>query len=224
MTKYNIKKDRSKPKILLRVGFLKTNNMKRFFLASVATILAISLNAQEKGSFTDSRDGKIYKTTKIGTQIWMAENLAYKQKDGVYSVYDNNPNLVKFGYLYDWETACKVCPTGWHLPCDTEWTVLVNFSGGEINAGIKLKAKTDWGDEWEGYGYGTDNFGFSALPGGGHLDICDCYNGFLSEGNWWTSSQTEDSPIRYGLSAESDKVSKGTTDNKNRYSVRCVKD
>jgi uncharacterized protein (TIGR02145 family) len=198
--------------------------MKRLLLILVLGGFINNVTAQQLGTFKDPRDGKTYKTTTIGTQTWMAENLAYKQKDGVYSDYDNNPDLVKYGYLYEWQSACKVCPTGWHLPSDAEWTVLVNFSGGEKVAGIKIKAKTDWGDEWEEFGYGTDDFGFSALPGGGHLNICDCYNGIFSEGNWWTSTQTDNSPFRYGLSAESEKVTRGSSDNRNKYSVRCLKD
>jgi hypothetical protein len=97
----------------------------------------------EKGSFTDTRDGKVYKTVKIGNQIWMAENLNYEAEGS--KCYDNNPaNGQKYGRLYDWETAKKACPPGWHLPSDAEWQELVDFAGGKEIAGKKLKAVSWW--------------------------------------------------------------------------------
>ena len=94
----------------------------------------------QSSSFVDSRDGKEYKTIKIGEQVWMAENLAYKPYSGKYWAYDNdNSNLEKFGYLYDWETACNVCPNGWHLPNDNEWIELTEYLGGKEVAGTMMK-------------------------------------------------------------------------------------
>jgi len=81
-------------------------------------------------TFTDPRDGKVYRTVKIGNQVWMAENLNYDAPGS--KCYNNNPaNAEKYGRLYDWETAKKVCPAGWHLPSNDEWKVLVDFVGGE---------------------------------------------------------------------------------------------
>lgn len=86
--------------------------------------------SQETGTFTDLRDGKVYKTVQIGTQIWMAENLAFKFPDSCYT-YDNNSSSVKeFGYMYHWETAKHICPSGWHIPTAEEWTQLSVFFGG----------------------------------------------------------------------------------------------
>jgi uncharacterized protein (TIGR02145 family) len=93
-------------------------------------VIAVSSFAQVTGTFTDSRDGKIYKTVTIGTQTWMAENLAYKPDSGNYWAYDNKQkNISKDGYLYDWKTANKIAPSGWHLPSIAEWDTLHKFLG-----------------------------------------------------------------------------------------------
>ena len=121
----------------------------------------------------DSRDGKTYRTVKIGSQIWMAENMNYDAKGS--KCYKNNPNnCTKYGRMYNWETAMKACPSGWHLPSNGEWDVLHNYAGGSY-AGIKLKARSGWyscgASNYSHYPYCEDTYGFSALPGGyGYLD------------------------------------------------------
>jgi uncharacterized protein (TIGR02145 family) len=102
------------------------------------------------GTFTDTRDGHEYKTIQIGTQTWMAENLAYlptttpittwSNTEPCYYVYD----YAKYGVLYNWTAALTACPTGWHLPSDAEWTVLLNYLGGQNVAGGKMKSVMEW--------------------------------------------------------------------------------
>ncbi|MDR2555972.1 MAG: fibrobacter succinogenes major paralogous domain-containing protein [Fibromonadaceae bacterium] len=166
-------------------------------------------------NLADSRDNKTYKTVKIGEQVWMAENLNFEAKEGS-MCYDNKPdNCNKYGRLYDWNTAMKACPNGWHLPSDKEWQTLVDFAGGVKVAGKKLKATSGWDNN----GNGTDDFGFSALPGGSYLcrDGCDFYNGGIG-GDWWNSSIRDDDYMYIGEPDNPDK------ENGASYSVRCIKD
>lgn len=88
------------------------------------------LSKHETGSFTDPRDGKIYKTVKVGDQWIMAENFAYKPDSGNYWAYDNvDSNIVIYGYLYDLRTALNIAPEGWHLPSYKEWTTIEKLLG-----------------------------------------------------------------------------------------------
>jgi uncharacterized protein (TIGR02145 family) len=141
----------------------------------------------KKDSFTDSRDGKGYKTVKFDNQTWLAENLNFNA-DGS-KCYDNQDgNCQKYGRLYNWSTAKKACPSGWHLPSGAEWQTLVDFAGGDEVAGNVLKASKGWDDNKGESGNGVDVFGFSALPGGcGRSD-----GGFFGvgySGYWWSAAE-----------------------------------
>jgi uncharacterized protein (TIGR02145 family) len=183
--------------------------------------------SQEGKYLTDSRDGKKYKIVKIGTQTWMAENLNYSGKnDDIGSCYEKNPkNCEKYGRLYDGNTAMKACPAGWHLPSDKEWDILENFAGGQKIAGKKLKTKNGWNNRDDGSsGNGTDDFGFSALPGGSFGD----YGRFDYVGRiglWWNSSESgsyysHSRSVRYDYEyADYSRI-----DERYLLSVRCIKD
>jgi uncharacterized protein (TIGR02145 family) len=88
------------------------------------------LHAQETGTFRDPRDEKIYKTIKIGSQTWLAENLAFKADKGCWAYDNQESNAAKFGRLYTYETAKKVSPIGWHLPSKQEFEILLHHIGG----------------------------------------------------------------------------------------------
>jgi len=135
------------------------------------------------GTFTDKRDGKTYKTVKIGKQTWMAENLNYQTKSGSLCYDNKESNCKKYGRLYETgQTTLKnVCPAGWHLPSSQEWKDLVLTAGGFDVAGKKLKSKSGW----DGDGNGTDEFGFSAMPGG--MNVED-FMSVGTKGSWWTAS------------------------------------
>jgi uncharacterized protein (TIGR02145 family) len=134
----------------------------------------------------DKRDGKKFKTVKIGNQTWMAENLDYNAFGS--KCYDNNPtNCEKYGRLYDWNTAMKSCPSGWHLPSKSEYEVLDKTVGGEKvawSAWKKLNARSGW----KGNGNGTDEFGFSALPGG-HSTSSRGFDEVGVSGYWWSATE-----------------------------------
>ncbi|MCL2219885.1 MAG: fibrobacter succinogenes major paralogous domain-containing protein [Chitinispirillia bacterium] len=190
--------------------------------AVIAVLLSVSAVNAQGGSFTDARDGKTYRTVKIGDQTWMAENLNYKTGKSV--CYDNEEsNCQKYGRLYNWDDAMKACPAGWRLSSSAEWTALTYFVGGREVAGTKLKSKTGWSTD-KGYEAATDDYGFSALPGGygdsgGNFNDADYY------GYWW--SATKFNAYRawgrimfYGIEG----MDKYYADKPDLYSVRCVRD
>jgi uncharacterized protein (TIGR02145 family) len=207
----------------------------------ILTLFCATVFAQY--TFTDPRDKKTYKIVKIGNQTWMAENLNYNA-DGS-KCYDSKPaNCTKYGKLYDWTTANKACPEGWHLPSNDEWDKLYAFIDslkgtkssylsegmGEFiqnpyikspytstTAGKYLKSKNGWD--------GNDNFSFAALPSGA------CSNGrFDKIGNggwWWSSSASElnaNAAYCRGMYNNLENAD-GFVDYKtNFFSVRCLQD
>ena len=134
-------------------------------------------------TYTDPRDGTAYKTVNIGTQTWLAENLAFKASGGCWAYGNNQSNVAKYGYLYDWETANNVCPSGWRLPSYEEWRTLIDFLGGAEVAGPKMRSSHGWPDD-----NGTNESGFEGLPGG-------CFGNLRSFemidllGYWWSSTK-----------------------------------
>jgi uncharacterized protein (TIGR02145 family) len=199
----------------------------------------IAVFAQQKGSFVDSRDSQNYKTTKIGKQTWMAENLNYNASGS--KCYENkSQNCSKYGRLYDWNTARKnACPSGWHLPTDEEWEELYIYvdsaNGLEIvrtqtraKKGYKPYIFRGWEsmrttDGWDDYerksGNGTDKFGFSALPSGRFSGKDFQFVG--RHGYWWSASK-EAGPHYRSMSHDGGRTYTGNDDG-NLYSIRCLR-
>jgi uncharacterized protein (TIGR02145 family) len=174
---------------------------------------------KNNNTLTDTRDGRIYKTIKIGTQIWMAENLAYKANIGCLAYNNDQSNVATYGYLYTWETAKNVCPDGWHLPSDAEWTKLTDYLESEKVAGVKLKVTSSNSPAWDG----NNTSGFSALPAG--YSVSGTSNGVGTDASFWTA--TEYNATRAWLRNLDTGDAQSNRDYYNKtlgFSVRCVKD
>ncbi len=181
----------------------------------------LAASSQETGSFTDPRDGKIYKTVIIGTQSWLAENLAFNAGNGCRAYIDNS-NVAKYGYLYDWETAKITCPEGWHLPSDEEWTILTDYLGGKNFAGAKMKATTNW--EFDAEGISTNESGLCILPAG----ACNEAGSFKHLGTnayFWSGSPgaTDEYAMGRRLYNYNSKVNRSDYYRTDGCSVRCIK-
>ena len=185
-------------------------------------IMAINTSAQETGSYTDARDGKVYKTVTIGKQTWMAENLAFKAATGCWAYNNNETNVKMYGYLYDWETANNVAPAGWHLASDKEWNKLTDFLGGMFDSGEKLKA-ANTGEETVRRNRGNNESGFTGLPAGRYA--LGKFEGIGIYWVWWTSTK-KGKYLAYNRSMKFDQywVSGSLTPLEVGQSVRCVKD
>ncbi len=214
----------------------------------------VELAEPTSGTFIDARDNREYKWIKIGNQTWMAENLAYlpsvtssdaKSNDSpsyyVYGYYGNdvneakeNPNYQKYGVLYDWDAALTACPEGWHIPDDEEWKQLeIELGMPEVAANEIISSasrgtvqgkllKSNMG--WYNNGNGTNQSGFSAIPGGYRFNSGNfCF--IEKVGYYWTSSTySKDYALGRGLGYNAGGISRNSNFKKNGFSVRCVKD
>jgi uncharacterized protein (TIGR02145 family) len=180
------------------------------------------LEIEKKSSyFTDSRDNQKYRSVKIGGKMWMAQNVNYQPQTGDAWCYENDSsNCDKYGRMYDWNTAKTICPAGWHLPSRKEWTSLVKAAGGK-EAGVTLKS----GSSWDKDGNGTDDFGFSGLPGGVYSYKDREYQDKGSGAYWWTATDSSgEFAYRRFIGVDADSVFDGVRVIDNRYSVRCLQD
>jgi uncharacterized protein (TIGR02145 family) len=138
----------------------------------------------------------------------------------------NNSNCATYGRLYNYDAAVEGCSglgTGWRLPDDSDWNNLIQAAGGADVAGKKLKA-TSW--------RGTDDFGFSALPGGYRENISGANGGIIDDfqtlgsfGWWWsaTGGTSVGSAYAWYFERAYDDVNKLSSNKSSGFSVRCVK-
>jgi uncharacterized protein (TIGR02145 family) len=204
------------------------------------------LKAKESGNLSDIQ-GNQYQTIRIGDQVWMAENLnvdrfrngdripeaktdeewkrAGEKGEPAWSYYDNDPaNSVRYGKLYNWFAVTDprgLAPRGWHIPSDPEWTALTDYLGGEDAAGSRMKSTSGWKEN----GNGTNESGFSGLPGGFRNHDGEFYSigGF---GYWWSS--TENYPnyawYRFLYFTNGNVTRSFTRKAEEGFSVRCLRD
>jgi uncharacterized protein (TIGR02145 family) len=195
------------------------------------------------GSMTDQQ-GNIYKTIVIGDQEWMAENLntdIYRNGDDIASNLDNTSwdntttgawsysmnnsgYACPYGKLYNWY-ACvdsrQLCPQGWHMPTVADWSILMNYLGGNLVAGGRMKSLALWGDPNTN---ATNLSGFSGLPGGCRYD----YGAYVDPGSygwWWSSSSsTANDAWKRTLNYSNGILDTGDLDKNCGLSVRCIRD
>ena len=216
--------------------------MKKVLLSLVFIIIAGFIYSQT--TVTDI-DGNVYKTVKIGEQVWLAENLKvtkYRNGDpipfitdsvawtdlttGAYCNYRNKKKIAKnYGRMYNWYAVVdnrNICPSGWHIPSDEEWAELGKFLGGDLVAGgkMKLNDSTIWREPNLG---ATNESGFSGLPGGRQYHSAFF---FLHEyGMYWAITEMDKDLAwsRY-LTYGSPQLSRFTYKKYYGLSVRCIKD
>jgi uncharacterized protein (TIGR02145 family) len=170
----------------------------------------------------DLRDNQTYKTVKIGSQVWMSENLAFETATSICSEMEY---LTLYGCLYSWDEAKTACPGGWHLPSQAEWNTLIEFVGDSATAGKILKATIKWSDKGH-YKDGTDDYGFTALPGGVRLpQKGKTHQSFVNSGAFfWSATEVDDDEsITLVLRYENDAATLFENYKDAGVSVRCVK-
>jgi uncharacterized protein (TIGR02145 family) len=195
-------------------------------------------------------DGNIYKTITIGTQVWLKENLkttrynngkaiplitedkawgeSRMSEQSAYCWYNNDTGIYKstYGALYNCFTVDQgnLCPTGWHVPSDEEWTTLINFIGGYSTGGGILK-ETGY-IHWDVPNIGATNYwGFTAVPGG-YRFADGKFFGISSVAHWWSASDTEYDDIGsfFYVSFNGAYISLSQQLKVYGFSVRCIMD
>jgi uncharacterized protein (TIGR02145 family) len=191
--------------------------MKRITVILIFSFSFLVLVAQNK--FKDPRDGNSYRTITLAGVTWMAENLKYKPSEGGAFYFDNDTNNVsRYGILYEWNTAMKVCPDGWHLPTGSEFRVLMNH--------------IEKDDAWENAASGPISFSIQLA---GMQDHEGTFTEMDESAYFWTSTEYSKDDAEYfsylvyngspvsDLSRKDDVQDIHGSEKSNKYSVRCVR-
>ena len=204
--------------------------------------LATKTGMSVQALLTDARDKQVYKTVKIGTQTWMAQNLNYADSASMANLagnswcYNNSADsCARYGRLYTWTGAMNIassyqsasasaginavhqgaCPVGWHVPTDAEWSTLATAVGGSSSAGTMLKSASGWN--------GTDDYGFSALPAGLRYSYGDFdyvrNDAFFWSATWRYADAASSGHLGFSASMLTRDLGKSFA-----FSVRCVQD
>jgi uncharacterized protein (TIGR02145 family) len=224
--------------------------MKNSLIISGVIILIILIHSCKKDVDNTIKDidDNVYTSVTIGTQVWMVENLKttkYRNGDLIgtttpatldisaeatpkyqWAYAGNEINVATYGRLYTGYAVTdtrNVCPVGWHVPTDAEWTTLTTYLEGQSVAGGKLKEAgfTHWQSPNEG---ATNASGFTALPSGERSDY-GIYIGIGSIGYWWTSTEYS-ATITYSLYMlySYSEIYRGDGNKRLGFSVRCLQD
>jgi uncharacterized protein (TIGR02145 family) len=225
--------------------------MKKIHLAFVFLIIWGSCQKDNNDNKNDNTvsdiDGNIYHTVKIGTQIWMVENLKttkYRNGDLIgttspvsLDIYDefqpkyqwayigDESNAAVYGRLYTWYAITDsrgLCPSGWHVPSEAEWMELETFIGGWYQNAVKLKetGAAHWVYQNEG---STNTTGFTALPGG-ERDFSNDFTWIQYYGFWWTTTESTTDGNAIGRIISGTDLLTTDVRKSSAFSVRCVKD
>lgn len=209
---------------------------------SISMNLVIT-NAVIAETLTDI-DGNVYKTVKIGNQVWMMENLRttrYRdgtiiqnvtgssnwgtQPNGAYCNYNNNPELGKtYGFLYNWyavNSARQLAPQGWHIPTSAEWTILYNYIGGDRYSGGKIQESGN--SHWINDTGASNITQFTGLPAGSR-NADGTYESITYQGNWWTATANPTGTASYYNLYVKGYIELAESLKSLGYSVRCIKD
>jgi uncharacterized protein (TIGR02145 family) len=209
-------------------------------------------------------DGNVYNTITIGNQLWMQQNLkTTKYSNGdligttVYASFDLDKsneirpkyhwayngmesNIALYGRLYTWYTVVdsrNICPVGWHVPSDSEWTTLTGYltnngygyDGSGDKIAKSLAATSGWGESGTAGNVGCDQAsnnrsGFAALPGGTRFPY-GSFGGIAAEGIWWSATKSDSTGAwNRSLYYSQSIIERGDWNRRIAFSVRCLRD
>ena len=230
----------------------------KLFKLGILILLGSILTGLQAQTVKDT-EGNIYKTVKIGTQEWMAENLKttkYNDGDAIPTLHTDEPRsglttgayaiyahslinglnsdtevLEAYGALYNWyavETG-NLCPAGWRVPTDADWTTLTDYIEGSTGGKLKsTRTSPDGHPRWERPNTdATDEYGLSALPGGYRLSN-GTFTNIGYSGHWWSSTGDYSMllttfALYRSMVFNSSSVSSDSNNKRFKFSVRCVR-